>query len=202
MTHTTRELVVGVLAAGGLAGLYVWGMPWWLATLLGIGLYGGLRTVIPSLPARHDSVQAEGVTAAECREVIQNGRHCVATMRQQALQLRSLHPAFGSRVEELCRVVDAILQRLEREPQDIRLAGPFPTYLARLTGMVQTYVALWPQGHADTTLQQSLTLTEEVVARAIPVFQELQRKLLAGTRLALEAEAETLKILLEELDLR
>jgi hypothetical protein len=202
MTHITRELVVSVLAAVGLVGLSVWGMPWWLATLLAIGFYGGLRTVIPARPALSDSAQTDGVTAAECREVIQQGRHCVATMRQLVLHLRSLHPAFGSRVEELCRTVDAILQRFEREPHDIRLAGPFPAYLTRLTGMLQTYVSLWPQDHADTALQQSLTLTEEVVARAIPVFQELHRKLLAGTRLALETEAETLKVLLEELDLR
>ena len=68
--------------------------------------------------------------------------------------------------------------------------------------MVQAYVSLGPQSHADMSLRQSLRLTEEVITRAIPVFQELYRKLLAGTRLALETEAETLKILLEELDLR
>jgi hypothetical protein len=202
MTHTTRELVGGALAAAGLLGLYIWGMPWWLAILLATGLYGGLRTVIPALPAPRDNVPADGVSAAECREVVQNGRRGLVTMRQLALQLKSLHPAFASRVEELCHIVDVILQRFEREPQDIRLAGPFPAYVARLTGMLQTYVALWPQGQADHALQQSLTVTEEVVARAIPVFQELHRKLLAGTRLALAAEAETLKVLLEELDLR
>ena len=112
MTHTAREMVAGVLAAGGLAGLYVWGMPWWLATLLGIGLYGGLRTLLPARPALRDHVQAEDMTAAEGREVLQQGRHCVATMRQLAFQLRALQPTFGGQVEELCRVVDAILQRL------------------------------------------------------------------------------------------
>jgi len=202
MTLTTRELVVGGLAAVGLGGLYVLGMRWWLATLLAFGLYGGLRLVMPALPAQGDSTPAEGVTASACREVVQQGRLCVATMRQLALRLRATRPAFGSCVEELCRTVEALLQRFEGEPQDIRDAGPFPAYLTRLTGMLQTYATLLPQAPTDTTIQQSLTRTEEVVARAIPVFQALHGKLLAGTRLALETEAETLKILLEEMDLR
>ena len=198
MTATIRDLIAGSVAALGLlVGMFIWTMPWWLAIGLAMGLYIGLRLGLPATPSDHEVIHAGGVTEAERQTVLTDGNRQLTALRKLADRLQRVRPGFTPTVQELCRVVQAILHHIERKPDGVRFATMVPWYLDQINTNLDRYLNLAQRHGSDATAQTRLAATEDMVRSATQTFTALQDRLSKEDWMALEVEAESLKTLFD-----
>lgn len=198
MSPTIRESIAGTIAAVGFVALIVLAaMPWWLAMGLGGAVYMGLRCSLPASRSLHDVVYDGGMTEAERRDFMQNSQRPLSAIQALSQRVAAIQPDFAPKVRQLCHTAEALLSQFEQKPQTIPLAGMFPLYLERIAENLERYVHLAPQGRHLPAWQQSARASEDMIQSAIVAFERLVQRLSADDWMALEAEAETLKSLLE-----
>lgn len=196
MTRSGREYIAGGVAGAGFVALFLGSaMPWWLAGILAGGLYVALRFLLPITPT--DEVNSDGVTEAELRALIREGQRHLTTLEHLTKRLQSLHPALSTDLTTLCQLVCRLLQRFEREPKSLHLAGLFPMYLETLASNVQRFVTLTTEHPGISIESQRLQVIEAMVRAAMGAFEQVWERVSREDWLALEAQAETLKALFE-----
>ena len=198
MNRTWRELMAGIGSGVGLvAMLFLGAMPWWLAALLAIGFYIGLRLCIPVAALPQEVLHAGGVTERERQTLLRDCRDHLQTIRDLSRPIETSQPSFAPSVQQLEQLARAILTRLEQEPDAVRYVGMLPLYLSKIAANLNRYVTLLPRVGHDAQAQRSLSVTEEMVQRATTSFEHLRQQLYRDDWIALEAEAEALKSLFD-----
>jgi len=198
VSRNLRECIAGAVSGLGLVTMLVIGaMPWWLATLLAICVYAGLRLFIPAAPSPDDIVYAGGITENERQTLLHDCRGHLRGLRHIARQIEAMQPAFAVSVEQFEQLSGAILARLEQEPDAVRYVGMLPIYLSKITANLERYVELLPRLGQDAQAQQRLNVTQEMVQRATAAFEHLRQQLYRDDWIALEAEAEALQSLFD-----
>ncbi|ETW97500.1 MAG: hypothetical protein ETSY2_44500 [Candidatus Entotheonella gemina] len=193
-----RELIAGMGSGLGLVGmLFAGAMPWWLAMLLAAGLYAGLRLCLPVAASPHEIVHAGGVTESERQALLGDSRRHLRHIQDLAHQIQTRQPSFAPSVQQLEQLSRDILHRLEQEPDAARYVGMLPLYLSKISANLDRYVNLLPRVGHDAHARQRLSVTEEMVQRSTASFEHLRQQLYRDDWIALEAEAEALKSLLD-----
>ncbi len=198
MSATLRELIAGIASGLGLVGMLVIGaMPWWLAALLAFGLYAGLRLCLPVAASPDEIVHAGGVTESERQALLRDSRRHLQRIQELSHPIETHQPAFAPSVQQLERLTRDILLRLDQEPNAARYVGTLPLYLSKISANLERYVNLLPRIGHDDQARQRLKATEKMVQRATASFEHLRQQLFRDDWIALEAEAEALKSLLD-----
>lgn len=198
MSPTVRECISGVIAAMGFVMLLSLAtMPWWLSIGLGGAIYMGLRCSLPVSRRLPDTLCEGGITAAERRDFLQTSQRHVGAIQSLSQRVAAIRPDVAPKVRQLCQTATALLAQFEQKPEMILLAGMFPLYLEKIAANLERYVSLAPQGRHQPAWQRSARASEDMIQSAIVAFERLSQRLSADDWIALEAEAETLKTLLE-----
>ncbi|PON19832.1 hypothetical protein C2W62_00650 [Candidatus Entotheonella serta] len=193
-----RELIAGIASGLGLMAMLILGaMPWWIAAILAIGLYVGLRFCLPAATSLDDIVHAGGVTERERQALLRDSRQHLQRIHDLSHQIKTQRPSFAPSVQQLEQLIRAIVSRLEQEPDATRHVGMLPLYLSKMTDNLDRYINLLPRVGHDAQAQKRLSVTEDMVQRATTSFEHLRQQLYRDDWMALEAEAEALKSLLE-----
>ena len=196
MSPTTREICKGLAGGiGFLLSLGVFGMPFWLATGIGAGLYLGIHLMLPSAEAPPAPSPTLGVSTAERDEFL-------AACRKNTIELARLasripEPVFRQRVRELATIAEHLLDYFAKHPSSILVAFSVPGNLERLAAMLQQYVALGQVPSAGTTAREAMRRVEEIVNAAHSSFTGMYQQLLEEDVAALDNSARTLAILLD-----
>ena len=118
-----KSLPAPVSGLGLLAMLVLAAMPLWLAALLAVGVYAGLRMFLPAAPTSQEIVHAGGVTEVERQALLRDCRSHVRSLRGMARQIEPAQPAFAASVQQFEQLSGAILARIEQEPDAAPLRG-------------------------------------------------------------------------------
>lgn len=198
MNPATREILRGL--AGGVGFVTAWlllSMPWWLAALLGLGLYVGASLIFPASASSRESPSiAPGLTAEDHREFVAK---CAATSGDLRGIAARLPPGpFRSRVASLAETARRLADYFQRKPESMVIALELPLNLEQLVKMLRQYAEL---GNCDlvpsgATVKDALTKVEETVSNAALAFDGVYRQLVDNDLAALKASAASLQYLL------
>jgi hypothetical protein len=196
MTTATREILRGL--AGGTGFLVAWllmEMPWWLASLLGVGLYVAMAFMLPAPPPSPASVSvAPGISAQERDEFITS---CTASATALEHIARNLAKGeFRSCVEHLAQTTAQLSNYCQRKPESIIAAMSVPRNLDHLLKMLRQYVELSQFPSPGDTVAEALQKVEQTVGDAALALEGMYAQLLDNDVAALQASATTLEYLL------
>lgn len=196
MTTAPREILRGL--AGGAGFLVAWlalGMPWWLAGLLGLGLYVGTAFLLPAKPVpQGDTSVAPGVTAQELNDFVANCSAGAVALDHLAQQLAD--GEFRSCVERLAQTTAQITNYCQRKPESIIAAMSVPRNLDHLLRMLRQYVELSQFPSPGETVAEALQKVEKTVGDAALALEGMYEQLLDNDVAALQASASSLEYLL------
>ncbi len=197
MTPATREILRGL--AGGAGFLVAWlvlAMPWWLAALLGAGLYAAIAFLLPAPPLPQEPVSvAPGVTAQERDEFVAKCTASAAALDQLA---RQLPPGeFRACVVKLAQTTSQLTTYCQRKPESILAAMAVPRNLDHLIKMLRQCIELSQlSSPGGETVIEALQKVEETVSDAALALEGMYAQLLDNDVAALQASATTLEYLL------
>jgi hypothetical protein len=196
MTTLPREMLRGL--AGGAGFLAAWlalAMPWWLAALLGVGLYMGMAFLlsVPPVP-RADVSVAPGVTAQEFDEFVRNCSAGAAALEQLAGQLAE--GEFRSCVERLAGIAAQLTTYCQRRPESLIAAMSLPRNLDHLLRMLRQYAELSRFPAPSETVAEALQKVEQTVGNAALALEGMYEQLLDNDVAALQSSASSLDYLL------
>ena len=196
MTTATREILRGL--SGGAGFLVAWlvlGMPWWLAALLGAGLYAAIAFLLPAPATPQEPVSvAPGVTAQERDEFVAKCAASAAALEQLA---RQLPPGeFRACVAKLAQTTARLAAYCQRKPESLLAAMAVPRNLDHLLKMLRQYVELNQFSAPGETVAEALQKVEQTVGDAALALEGMYAQLLDNDVAALQASATTLEYLL------
>ena len=193
-----RELLRGF--AGGAGFLVAWlllDMPWWLAGVLGVGVYAATSFVLPAAPPPPEPASvAPGITAQEHQAFVDKCAASATVLKQITQQIGE--GEFRNRVAAVAQTTARLADYFRQKPESMLVAVSLPLILDHLLKMLRQYVELSrsPMFSAGTTVGEALRKVEQTVGNAALAFDGMYRQLVDNDVAALQASAASLEYLL------
>jgi hypothetical protein len=196
MTTISREILRGLAGGVGfLTASLVISMPWWLAGLMGVGLYAGMSFLLPAQPQIQDSATvAPGITAKERDEFVEKCSASAVALSQIARQLNEGN--FRTGVQGLAYTTASLTKYFQQKPESILSALAVPTNLDHLLKMLRQYLELSQFPTPGATVEEALQKVEETVEKVSLAFEGMYQQLLDNDVAALQVSASSLEYLL------
>ncbi len=195
MKTAPREILRGLAGGVGFViAISLLAMPWWLAAVLGLGLYAGTSLLLPPPPRREQDWVALGFSPEDRDQFLARCRTSAAEMKQVIGRLAA--GDFRQRVENLTRTAGSLADYLEKKPESMLLANSIPQNLEHLVKMLRQYVELSEYPVRAATVAEALRSVEGTVGNVCVAFDGIYHQLLSNDVAALKASASSLEFLL------
>lgn len=184
------DLVPGAAAVAALLALaFVFQFPLWLVLPLAVGVYVGVRWLLPSA-APADPEVAPGVTRSELAAALRGAEEKVAAIR--ALARQSGHPTAGQRALDIGATAERIIAGIRDDPKDLKDARHvLDRYLDATRDLLTTYNRLAARDVASA--RGTLAKVEgDVLPRIDAQLRDLYEKLQRDDVIDLEVATEML----------
>lgn len=195
MTETTKQVLAGLGAVGGLAVASVVGAPLWLVIAVGAGFLGAGQLLLTAANPPSEIRYPEGVTEEDLQKVVAQIQERQQLFREVAA---SVKPAFRSAILEMCGVLDEIIRVFRNDPKDIRHpdVASLQPILDMLRNSLRGYMELAQRQSLTKDEEQSLDRIEKVMQLTTPALRRLLSSMTNDDRRSMDADAMTLEALL------
>jgi 5-bromo-4-chloroindolyl phosphate hydrolysis protein len=191
-SSAVQGIVSGFLGGGAFVVLFIFlDFAWWLALTAGVAsFFTGYLIMRP----RRNTVllQVQGLAPGTVEKVLEEGRRKIEELRD--FEGRITSPEVREEVKGIRDAAVRILEEIERDPGDVKIARPFLNYHFDATmKILRKYVELSERGAADTAIRTSLNKVENTLHLIRTAFEKQHSRLLENDTLDLDTEITVLE---------
>lgn len=137
-------------------------------------------------------VENTNLTIEEFERIIKDGKEKIEKIRDIGREIKNKDVSIS--IEKICKVMDAIFDNFEKNPNDIKLARKFlDYYLDTVKRIVELYYELSGKEVYTDKEREILEKAEGILNQIETIFQKQLGKLQEGDYLDLETELEVLE---------
>ena len=137
-------------------------------------------------------VENTNLTIEEFKKIIKDGKEKIEKLKGIGREIKNKDVSIS--IEKICKVMDAIFDNFEKNPNDIKLARKFlDYYLDTVKRIVELYYELSGKEVYTDKEREILEKAEGILNQIETIFQKQLGKLQEGDYLDLETELEVLE---------
>lgn len=137
-------------------------------------------------------VENTNLTIEEFKKIIKDGKEKIEKIKGIGREIKNKDVSIS--IEKICKVMDAIFDNFEKNPNDIKLARKFlDYYLDTVKRIVELYYELSGKEVYTDKEREILEKAEGILNQIETIFQKQLGKLQEGDYLDLETELEVLE---------
>lgn len=139
------------------------------------------------------TVNISGISSESLRHAVEEGTAKNTKLRKLAKQITEAKTS--STILQIAEIVDEIIDDIQKDPKDLKLANKFLSYYLNTTIKIsERYIALASQKVKSKELMLSLEKTEDILKKLLNAFSLQLTKLLEDDVMDLNSELELLDI--------